>query len=76
MGAAGYIAIGAAAGFLVALRFVSPPSESACCKRVSAAVREQLGDACGPLGELCQGLGDKLDIWGATPSLLDLFGVK
>lgn len=55
---------------LVAARLLIEPSN--CCTRVSAAVRERVGDE---LGSGAQAVGDLLGVWDYTPGLLNLFGV-
>ncbi len=61
---------GLALGLVVASYLREP---SSCCARVAGGVRDEVGDT---LGATAQGIGDALGIWGYTPGLLDLFGVK
>jgi len=65
-------AIGLAAGIGVVV-VLNAGSEGSCCKRVSDGVREKVRDK---LGGTAQSIGDTLGLWSASPTLLDLFGVK
>jgi hypothetical protein len=67
-------AFGGVLGLALALR-LRPATETACCARVAAAVRAQLGDKCGPAGALCQSIGDALNLWDHSPALLDVLGL-
>ncbi len=48
-------------------------SETACCKRVSAAVRDEVKDR---LGTGAAVVGDIFNVWGAAPGILDALGVQ
>lgn len=67
---------GALLGIAVATR-LRPHSETTCAKRVAAGFRAELGSKCGPLGFLCQGVGDALGLTGAATanSFLDAVGL-
>lgn len=56
---------------LVAARFLIAPSD--CCVRVAAGVRAEVGTQ---LGAGAVAVGDALGLWGYTPGLLAVFGVK
>jgi len=71
MSGALWFAAGAAVGLVLAFR-IKPATDTSCCQRVAAGVRDRVGAGCGPI---CQSIGDALGIWPATPGLLDHFGV-
>lgn len=64
-----------AGGYVVAKALAAGREES-CCRRVAAAVREEVTDAAGPAGGFVGAVGDALGLWDHAPGLLDLFGVK
>lgn len=65
-----YVALGFVAGAIVVARLRE--NESACCKRVSAGIREHVTDQFGDWGGW---LYDESGIGSVAPSLLDTFGV-
>jgi hypothetical protein len=71
-----YIAGGAVLGFAIATR-LRPHQSSTCAKRVAEGFRNELGAKCGPLGFLCQGVGDFLGVTdaGTANSFLDAVGL-
>lgn len=74
MKALGWFALGAVAGVGVAF-WLKPASKESCCQRVAAGVRDKVKGACGPLGFLCAGIGDALDLWEHSPDILDAAGI-
>lgn len=71
-----YLAGGAVLGFAIATR-LRPHNSSTCAKRVAEGFRAELGSKCGPLGFLCQGVGDALGLTsaGTANSFLDAVGL-
>jgi hypothetical protein len=72
MPAWGYLFVGVALGVGVVV-VLNAGSEGACCKRVSAAVRDKVSTA---FGEGIASFGDTIGLYSAAPTLLDVFGVK
>lgn len=71
MSALGY-GVAFAAGVLVGWQLMRA-SETACCKRISSAVRDKVSDK---LGGTVAAVGDLFNVWGPAPALLDAFGVE
>lgn len=67
---AGGVAVGVA--LMARLR---PHSESTCAARVAKAARDEVGTKCGPIGFICQGIGDGLGVWPHANSILDALGM-
>lgn len=58
-------------GILIGARFRG--SESACCARIAAKVRDKVGEK---LGADAQAVGDVLNLWGLVPGVVDGLGVQ
>lgn len=67
----GAVALGLAVGFLAGV-LVGPASESSCCKRISAAARDEIKDRFGGTAAV---VSDATGLTDRIPQLLDLFGV-
>jgi len=63
--------VGLGIGIVVGGILVGPPSDSGCCARVAAGVKERLGEA---IGTDAAGLISD-EVYSRTPAVLDLLGV-
>lgn len=71
MKALGYVAIGAAVGLLVGLKFRA--SESFCCGLVADAARDKVRDK---LGDTAGDVFDLFNLGGAVPPFLQATGLR
>jgi hypothetical protein len=69
-----YIASGIAVGLVIGLH-LRAPTQARCCQQLETLVRQDLRKRCGALGELCEGAGGALGLFGQSSALLDAFGV-
>lgn len=74
MKAALWFGLGGLAG-AAAVFWLKPPSKEYCCQKVSEGARDKVKDACGPLGDVCAGIGDLFNLWDHAPSLLERLGL-
>lgn len=69
-----YLAGGVAIGVVLAMR-LRPASSARCCQQLEQLVRADVRKRCGPLGGLCEGVGDVLGLFDNASPLLDLGGI-
>lgn len=65
------LVIGVGVGVVVGL-LIGPASESKCCKRVNAGVRDEFRDQ---FGATATSVGDAVGLFGRSAAVLDWLGV-
>lgn len=68
-----YILVGAALGVAIGLNL--RPDGPHCCEQLEQLVRADVRKRCGPLADICEGLGGALGLFDQSSALLDFLKV-